>query len=304
MKEARLVSLVVLLCVASATEDVYVPDGGLRMTDYILTRYPKTMNYKNKVPLMFVIDPKRDNHVSGGILNNGWETELNKLYKTLLDHQGPTKDEKSITLDVGANLGAFSMYVASLGEHLLSFEMQHAVFTLTELSRRVNNYYRMKLHHAALWDVDGKDVSYTTVEGNVGGTNARQDGSGVFKMKTKRLDSMVPQNANIFFMKIDVEGAEENVLRGFHSFMTSGQVRHVVMETRKTQAHIVEWLYDVGYACGSYDMVAVAKDVFVHTVATMRSDYMDIYCAWNGGGVVKQLAPRRSLLGTHNGTWK
>jgi FkbM family methyltransferase len=129
-----------------------------------------------------------------------WEGGLNNLFSSLAAQHQSTEKNSMVVVDVGANVGAFSLYVASQGYTVHSFEMQATVFRLLEMSRRVNNYHKMHLHHAALWNTSGQDVSYTPVVGNYGGTSLL--GGGNISMKTSRFDDIL-QLEHVFFMKID-----------------------------------------------------------------------------------------------------
>ena len=204
-------------------------------------------------------------HRSGGV----WEGGLNDLYETLaaeahLQPRGHGQLVKAansagtpLVLDVGTHIGAFGLFVASLGYHLYAFEMQERIFTLVELSRRVNGYHRMAMFHTALWigfrSIEtGYEVKFTPSVGNFGGTTVMNN-VGEVSMRTSRLEEYVPQSAQIFFMKVDVENAEEYVLSGFADTLASGRVKHMVMETRSNRASLVGWFYDIGFSCGLYD---------------------------------------------------
>ena len=54
-------------------------------------------------------------------------------------------------------------------------------------------------------------------------------------MATARLDEFF-HGAAVFFLKVDVENAEEYALGGFDHHLSTGRVAHLVMETRKNQA--------------------------------------------------------------------
>ena len=292
------------LGVCACADRIDVPHGGISLAEYVLGELP-TLDYRGEQTLMFVVQPSLDKHVSAALLEKGWEVNLNQLYKTLLDEEKPAS--YIATLDVGANLGAFSLYVASLGRKLYSFEMQPNMQMLLELSRRVNNFNRMTLFHAALWNETGKEISFTPVRGNFGGTGARSDSAGAIKMHTNRLDDFFLLGSEVFFMKIDVEGAEEYVLQGFSNFLAQGRVKHLVMETRRNQAFIVAWFYDLGFKCGLYDRTLFDKAAFVSDVAKIGVEtYNDIYCRWIGGGKASPLVSRRSLYGVyeHGSGWR
>ena len=276
--------------------------GGYELQDVMLGRSERK-DYKGSEWLFFALNPRIDNFVSGSMLAHAgvWEGGLNSLFETLAtEAKFEPKDMKlrnkgstpRIVLDVGANVGAFSLSVASLGYHLYSFEMQERIFTLLELSRRVNGYYRMRLFHTALWNTTGHEVKFTPAVGNFGGTSVMV-ATGEVTMMTRRLDEFVPSNADVFFMKVDVENAEEYVLSGFSDAMKSGRVKHMVMETRGNQANLVGWFYDIGFVCGLYDRNFWTREAAVQRVSAVTGDaYLDIYCKFSN-------APARRLTSTY-----
>jgi len=294
-------------------------EGGYRLSDVFLGRSEKR-DYKGSHLFFFALDPAIDQYVSGSMLGNsgGWEAGLNELFETLAteanfkprNHGAPLIGDQHnatpLVLDVGANIGAFSLFVASLGYYLYSFEMQERIFTLLELSRRLNGYHRMTLFHTALWNETGREVKFTPVVGNFGGTSVMNN-AGEVTMRTKRLDEFVPRSVDVFFLKIDVENAEEFVLSGFADAMTAGRVKHMVMETRSNQASLVGWFYDIGFSCGYYDRQLVPKTEFVTRIAQLSGgNYADIYCRFvginkrgNSNEQRKMLHRRRALEGRY-----
>ena len=289
-----------ILCVTNAflhsslsTLDHIPVHGGLPLSDVVMGR-SKNKDFRGNSYIFFVFRPQIDVHVSGSMLHSGgiWESSLNSLFETLAFESGvKPQDENGTVIDVGANVGAFSLFVASMGYRLYAFEMQEMVYTLLEMSRRVNNYHSMKLFHVALWNETGKEVTFTPEIGNFGGTSVIHPGEGTYKMTTKRLAELLPPNHKFFFMKIDVENAEAYVLQGISELLEAGAIKHLVMETRNNQADIIDWFYSLGYSCGNYDRNMWTKEQAVQKVAHMTNEYMDIYCKLERGTL-----KRRSLF--------
>lgn len=262
-----------------------IPHDGLDLAPYILHESNVT-DYKGNNVVMFLFQPHTDKFVSYSMLYEGWwEGQLNKLYQTLLEEDKPAPE--MVTLDLGANLGAFSLYAASLGRTVYSFEMQPDVCRLLEMSRRMNGYDKMIVHNAALWSESGKELSFTPLKGNRGGTQISSDLEGATKMQSIRVDEFI-KDMDVFFLKIDVENAEEQVLKGMDSHLTKGRVRHLVIETRKNQIHIMRWLYEIGFRCGYFSRRRLFP---IGTLGGLMNrlgttDYLDLYCNFVGNNPV------------------
>ena len=293
---AGLLSTVVSSLHSSLSTLDHIPvRGGLPLNDVVMGRSERK-DFRGNSYIFFVLQPQIDVHVSGSMLNNGgiWESSLNALFDAVVSEAKVKPEDKNVAVvDVGANVGAFSLYVASLGFRLYSFEMQEKIYTLLETSRRVNNYHSMKLFHAALWNETGKEITFTPVIGNFGGTSIIHPGEGTSKMTTTRLIELLPRR-DFFFLKIDVENAEAYVLQGISELLETGAVKNLVMETRKNQADIVDWFYSLGYICGNYDRKFWTRVIAGQTVSQMSGEYMDIYCKFVGG-----VAAQRHLLGVN-----
>ena len=114
-------------------------------------------------------------------------------------------------LDIGANIGAISQALEASGHRVEAFEPLPQVF---DLLRR--NIVKGKVHNTAL----GATAAVTTMplidytqENNFGGFSCRTNGAaGSIKVNLRRLDDY--NFDDIGLIKIDVEGFEEEVLRG------------------------------------------------------------------------------------------
>jgi hypothetical protein len=68
-------------------------------------------------------------------------------------------------------------------------------------------------------------------------------------MKSKRLDELINVNKPIFFFKIDAEGAEINVIRGFESAFRKKKISHLVIELRNNKLEVIDFLYNFDLEC-------------------------------------------------------
>ena len=145
-----------------------------------------------------------------------WELDL------INDAKRYIKDD-SIVLDIGANIGAWSVYIAmnkSLTIH--SFEPYLPTYYNLCSNLLVNEAFNCNTHRCALGSKEeyGSILPLYTCHGNVGATRINDNnvvGSGFDKTKFNAamdyLDRIFPTE-HVSFIKIDVEGHEEKVLRG------------------------------------------------------------------------------------------
>ena len=158
-----------------------------------------------------------------------------------------------LVVDVGANIGTFTVALAAHGARVASFEpaerardaLQHSV-ERNDLTERVR-VLPVALHdqRSTVRFVTGDDVGNRIVEAPT------SDSSGVVWVDTDRLDTVVEEHSDFFdrpisVLKIDAEGADEAVLRG--ALATLSADRPVVMvETWDGGSTIRDLLASLGY---------------------------------------------------------
>ncbi|HMS27511.1 MAG TPA: FkbM family methyltransferase [Burkholderiaceae bacterium] len=143
--------------------------------------------------------------------------------------------DNSVILDVGANIGLFSLLLASKakGIDVHAFEPIELNAHLIAISKQINCLNNITINQSCVGDTDG------TVEFSVSSDSAYSSiiDSGRKKESAKiicpicRLDTYV-QAANIQkidFVKIDVEGAEKLVLTGAHAILTEHKLRPKIL---------------------------------------------------------------------------
>ena len=248
----------------------------------------KSIDYMGKHYYFFVYNNKQiDKYVSAEMIKTGgaWEYFLNDLVEHLVNEEKlKGKDPKTLTIvDAGANLGAFTLFTASLGCRVWAFEMQPAVYTLLELSIRVSGYHdRVRAFNLPLWNFT-RTVQFSPVLGNLAGTGIAKDmttgqlSSGQHSAVAVRIDSIVPDEP-IFLLKLDVESYEEYVIGGIDRHIGKQMVKYITVgDSGIFHMPIYRGLYGLGYTCRNYGPS--------HSTNVIKGENCEIYaaqrnCSW------------------------
>lgn len=122
-------------------------------------------------------------------------------------------------LDIGANIGYFTMLSASLvgpSGSVTAIEPNRDSARLLEASRRANSFDNVVVLQVAA----GRDRGLLVLHGSYGNvmtSAAPEEAKALINSTTVpsfRVDDLIPRNNKIDFVKIDVEGAEYNALLG------------------------------------------------------------------------------------------
>jgi FkbM family methyltransferase len=166
----------------------------------------------------------RCNYIDSRILQyGGFESALIHGFLDRLNQVGA-----SVFVDIGANIGLYSLAASRLAgiEQIVAFEPEPRNFAqfsgnlfLSELVERVD------LRREALSDRAGRASFYVDREhSGVSGFTPNAKASRPITVETARLDDMFDWNGLVIGMKIDVEGAEAQVLAGMDRILRSNKV--------------------------------------------------------------------------------
>jgi FkbM family methyltransferase len=146
---------------------------------------------------------------------------LRHLYERELAYLKRFVSPGMVVVDAGANCGIYTVAAARLVGPLgrvLSFEPGSQAFSVLKKNIEINQFQNVRAYRAALCDKNGKARLYHDKHGQTSFSlgcpkNARVESEEVI---TRRLDSVLEEEAanQIGLIKLDVEGAEELVLRG------------------------------------------------------------------------------------------
>lgn len=134
-----------------------------------------------------------------------------------LQYLGKIVPRGAMTVDVGANVGLYTQLLARLSKQVHAFEPSQDMARFLRRTSAPN----VTIHEIALSDQNGEGELFIPQDesGSVHGLASLEpqiDASGSllasFNVQTARLDTIV--DADVAFVKIDVEGHELNVLNG------------------------------------------------------------------------------------------
>lgn len=194
----------------------------------------------------------QDMYVGNAIGNYGEYGEIEfEFMQTLLR---PGLD----AVEVGANMGSHTVplarAMAATGRRLLAVEPQPVVFQNMCANVALNRLLNVQAENCACADAPGwlsfEPQDYTA-SGNFGGvsmTNAVAIRPGIQRVRSVPLDDLLDDSWNVGFLKIDVEGFEQQVLQGARNTIARCQPYIYVENDRiEKSKDLIEWLWAADY---------------------------------------------------------
>ena len=131
-------------------------------------------------------------------------------------------------IDVGANIGVYSLSVAKTFPHIkiFAFEPHIGAFERMKVSVSKNNMKdNIDIYNMALGDKDGEARLFTLERYNTSQSGgARLSEEGQYKITQKRGDSLISLRGKNLAIKIDVEEFELNVLHGITELIRNNNI--------------------------------------------------------------------------------
>lgn len=134
-------------------------------------------------------------------------------------------------VDVGANVGYFTLLAASIGARVVSYEPTPAVFERLRENVALNALDNITLVNAAVTDKSGALTLYQSTD-DPEANNLFGDGDGSVEVITVNLDDDLAERGvqRVDLLKIDAEGAEPLVLAGATKLMRGAAAPTVIIE--------------------------------------------------------------------------
>lgn len=154
--------------------------------------------------------------------------------------------ENSVILDIGANIGSHTLYwaIEKKAKKIYSFEPFDKIYEILNTNIKLNYLQdKVNIFNYGLSDEECNAEIGRFNKHNIGGTDFVKNETGRFKLKT--LDSLKIKE-HIDLIKIDVEGAEVEVLKGGIKTIEKNKPILVIESFNKKQ-ELEELIFPLGY---------------------------------------------------------
>jgi len=155
-------------------------------------------------------------------------------------------------IDVGAHLGKYTLPVAqAVGEKGLVIAVEASRVNYNRLKKNIeyNNLHNITLINAAAWNND-EVLKFYPGEISGGGGVKRKAGDKFNEVNGRSMDSLLEEVAGgvaVNWIKIDVEGAELEVLRGFKKTLCLNSPKLLVEVFKENEVEFEKYMRSLNY---------------------------------------------------------
>jgi len=152
----------------------------------------------------------------------GLNDRLQSLYNSYgFDDYNFVLKKNSIIIDIGANIGEFSIYCARNKHHVFAIEPDVTAYNL--LIKNSNNYSNIKCFNLAISNFTGSQYIYLstlTASTSIIKPNDNNTNRESISVRGLTLDDFIEKNniKRVDFLKVDCEGAEPEMLEGLKKY--------------------------------------------------------------------------------------
>lgn len=222
------------------------------------------------------------------LVKSDWEKEERAFLIDLNLEKDDGKNNRSFVIDVGANMGFYTILFAKRypGHKVISIEPSKKTFRQLKRNCYLNNIddSRLILINKASADVDGKETEFYEIESMstiqkdfmvnlpISSNNNNNDNDDPLLaghkdiVETTTIDGIVELEniESISLLKIDMEGAEILTLKGAAQTLKEKKIKIIMIEYHSLENHnyIVNLLMELGYSVqySSKQRPAIHKD--------------------------------------------
>ncbi|MBS9523275.1 FkbM family methyltransferase [Litoribacter alkaliphilus] len=163
-------------------------------------------------------------HHAASFVNTYMEIYQDEIYKF-----NPKIKSGGVILDCGANMGLSVMYFSkNYPKHqIIAFEPEKAIFEVLEENVEKFKLNNVTLHQKAVW-TEETELTFSTDGGMGGRVNNLYKSKKKPVEKVKTVDLKTLLNEQVDFLKLDIEGAEVEVLKACKGSLS--KVQHIFFE--------------------------------------------------------------------------
>lgn len=197
------------------------------------------------------------------IMKNGeyYEKGITALFHRILSQYNVSAIPPPLVIDIGMNIGWFTLYSRAHGHHVASFDPNPVMFLRVCESLGHNSWYGD--NSVTLWNYGlgaHTGVLNLTLGNNPGGSSFYEERLAKKFRRTLPVEVVTLDNIaksqrwtdrKISLMKVDVEGYENYVFQGGQALIQNSNVGNILMENSIQNITVVsdmfEFLYTAGY---------------------------------------------------------
>ena len=193
-----------------------------------------SVNAKNSYGIFFCRRRSADLH----IISDSYEFNVRVLFEKIAS-------KSRIILDVGANVGKYAILACKSNpdSRVFAFEPSGSNFYILRINKELNKCKNLNLCKIGLSDKKGKMKLYDGL--GTGSFSLKVKSQKFEEVTTDKLDNLFKE---IDLIKIDVEGAELDVLNGAKKLLSKKKIKNLIVELDKeNEKKIIELMRNFGY---------------------------------------------------------
>jgi FkbM family methyltransferase len=178
-----------------------------------------------------------DQHTGRKILLSQFEREETKFF-------GEFIQEGFVCLDIGSNVGYFSVLFASKGAKVYAFDPVRENYALLSLTVALNPNLDIELRNCAIGDESGSIDFYIPEQTSLARIRSNSEAKGEDKRTVELITIDQLDLPRVDVVKIDVEGAEEKVIKGMLNTLARCKPKLLMVEL--VEDHLMEFSSNIG----------------------------------------------------------
>jgi FkbM family methyltransferase len=171
-------------------------------------------------------------------------------------------DKPMTIVDVGANIGVVTSFMRTKAKKLYAIEPSTEHFEALKKNKEFNNWDNVEIFNYAIDDHNGEETLHHSLSNRTCNSLAMVfKGETTDKVKVKSMDTFFEENniEEVDFMKFDVEGAEDVILRSEGFKKVSQKIKAIEVEFHfPTWQDLVKYMVEeLGFKARRYQSSAI-----------------------------------------------
>lgn len=165
-----------------------------------------------------------------------------------------------IVMDIGANIGIVTQYMREYSKKVYAIEPSSESFEALKKNKEYNKWDNVELFKVAIADKDGEMTLNTLASNRTCYSLAIDYDQGGEKVKTMAMDTFFKENKikKVDFIKMDVEGAEDMILRSIGFKRVADKIEAIEVEFHHPSwQELVKFMMENGWKARRYESSAI-----------------------------------------------